>query len=373
VNRILTLAVVSLFGFGANGAPDEVVEGTAKQCAVGFKSRPLTFADIEGRLRILQIRGRTERPEEVDFVDSQDAIKRFWRVGWPYLQSLAADNELSVKDIVSEYLTLYEFLMDGVGRDEKYMAGLRASNLEVIRAVETMENAPENAKMKASQWRTAYAIHAGFRNIALFAFHFERQWRETPTFDPLAPLSPVQLQAILDSLEYATLDNIIAITEYHRPSAPALERVASEESPPGAAEAAAPFDEHERSLSEVLKQRIPLRADVAYQARTVFNRELTVVMSPELVKSAQNGDGETVRRLLRGIFYGRGDKNGIKMLTDIGPGIVELKAIMRGHKRILGCLEGQSLVLKSLIELNDSVASYFRRIPADFCREKTNY
>jgi hypothetical protein len=57
-------------------------------------------------------------------------------------------------------------------------------------------------------------------------------------------------------------------------------------------------------------------------------------------------------------------------LAGVGKNIVEIKATMRGHKRLIGCLKGRRLEIKMYFnDIPASTSAYARLIPSGLCAD----
>lgn len=104
-----------------------------------------------------------------------------------------------------------------------------------------------------------------------------------------------------------------------------------------------------------------------YSYRNTNGEDFLVQLSADVVKQAGKGQERSVRRLLAALLTSPSGQNGIKPLFDIGKDIVEIKAVMRGHWRLIGCLRGRKLEIKKLYDMGESRASYQKTLPANFC------
>jgi hypothetical protein len=125
---------------------------------------------------------------------------------------------------------------------------------------------------------------------------------------------------------------------------------------------------HRNQLFTVLKEQVPLSTSTIYSAKNPRGDEFTIEISSGIVNEDSGPERHTIRRLLKSIFHGTGGKSGIKLLSDIGPNIIELKAYVAGHKRLIGCLEGRKLRLLKYGSMPDTRAGYAREIPANLCQ-----
>ena len=313
-------------------------------------------------------------------------LKDFWQSGWVELVHMAQENETSVSDILFQYYERQIFLSqqlaeynENIKKFERYTD----SDLESFRSsAQLLETFKPNEKFKKKHWDALKNIYILFHRLRAFVITFDtaaKDDNESASIDPFAPLNSTQVRILLDVLEEITADVTVELAVW------AQEGFKSQGSPQPQTEVQAPvqiqpsqakplFHHTEAELSEdtndlatVLKSKLPLQADKVYQTKTIRDQVLSIYIDKSIVRDDHGGDGQVIRRLLRSIIVGRGDKSGIKMLADLGPQIVELKAVFHGHKRIIGCLEGSKLTLKYLIDIKDSKATYSKRINPRLC------
>lgn len=342
--------------------------------------------------QIFEAQARQSKNGIVYILISEDTLKKFWRETWPEITRLAGEQDTSVEALVVEYWSMIDLIAEEMDLNKQQVAHIRALSASVPQACRELSEIAPGSKMKPRNWSNVKVLYDALISLGHLAFYLESNWRERPSFNPLDPISAQVVRRIFESIEKSGLEQAALLAQTIRgQTTPVLADVGGEESPAGeevppslrnvgpsdhdfGAQVLEPADRPgistgESRLALVLSHNIPLRADFPYEAVTLFGRKLMVTLSPKLVGEYQRGEAAVIQRLLRGILTGRGDKLGIKTLFEIGPGIVELKAIMNGHKRIFGCLDGTRLVLKTLINIKDDGGTYSRRIPHDFCAD----
>lgn len=272
----------------------------------------------------------------------KENVIQFLRDGWPTLKQLAEEDDTTVTEMLSDYFTMIEFLVQET-IDPKTLGGsIKAATALNRHAVNDLENAHLEKKVNAA--RTLVA----FWGMSVMAYEMEKGRRLTPSFNPLDPIDSEFVERVLMSLEESTLDHLVALIDGMRAKPVDLSVVLQpwEYKPfvravdPSPAPPAKPV----RQLAIVLKENLELEAEVPYIAPNILGRTYTVTLSPAVIKDFKNGDRGVIQRLLRGVLTGNGHKSGIKTLFDLGPKIVEVKGVLNGHKRLFGCLDGMSQI-----------------------------
>jgi len=291
----------------------------------------------------------------------------FWQQGWPYLEKQALEHGTTPAKMIEEYLTLQDLIYtEGRLYDENTSAKLQMLREQTITRINILQSFANAGNLKPEHWEQVHQVMSALFSLAQLAYELERTWTPVPSLDPRAPLTPAQLDQIFTSLENSTLDHAAALASQYRdhvlPETDPIELIAETE--PATNTPVNP----ESNLARVLENGGALSDEIEYVALTAKNVELHVKLSRELIKDAHTSEANVLRTLLRSIFTGRGDR-GVKLLTDIGPRIIELKARINGHKRILGCLEGRELLLKILRDMPETRAGYSRVIPQNFCKD----
>lgn len=335
---------------------------------------------------------------------SKKFVEQFWQVIWPELLTEAAANETTVAEMFEEPLLLMRMYISQLDVSPKDMRTMDANLSNLVNDLKGLQGLKPGGKLKGSHWEKIPRILSGLYAMSLVVYNLEYVTLSEPTFDPLAPMSTKHIFKLLESLDETVLDAMsLAAEESNRllreskqpkPNAPDSLKPEDNRAPE------APSHRDEVDLAEQVPQSIssqpeqliaqpqvsppvlsddlyvtlklghPLEVTKVYRAKNPRGEEFSIQISPEIAEEYMNGERETVRKLLKSIVHGTGLKSGIKNLFDIGPGIIELKSVFhgRGHKRILGCLEGRRLRLLRYVALGNSLASYARRIPGDLCR-----
>ncbi|MGE3759974.1 MAG: hypothetical protein AB7H97_19560 [Pseudobdellovibrionaceae bacterium] len=302
-------------------------------------------------------------------------IQPFYYHVWPKIKARAEEQGRSVYEIVEEYFTLGQLLLE---QDLTISELKLTSNLSVSRVhlsfLAELENLGPSAKMRDREWTLVMHTYSAFMSLAVLANILEPYHREFPSFHPLKKLSEHQVMLILDSLENASLDHAAKHIERRReqyapkrvlePVRLALKPIVGE----SMAEELIRFTPtQENQLAVVLKNRMPFVSGRVYKLKDASDEKYTLTLSSEIVKASQEGHFDTVHKLLRGLVGGNRFKSGIKTLFEIGPNIIEVKNVVAGHKRLIGCFEERQIRLLKLETTGDSRASYLKKIPKDLC------
>lgn len=321
---------------------------------------------------------------------SKARIEEFWLRTWPELQTKARAEEMSVAEMLEEPLLLAKLYTSELlpPKKQQQIAILQNGWIKDIQALEKMK---PGGKLKANHWERIPRIMAGLYSIIQLAFEIERVSLPEPTFDPVEKLSVNLIMHVLESMDDSVMDAMALSVEEIRRLEQA--KTASKDSPapvPPLGTDAEPsltmelplpelslapmtareieIEEQTNQLLVVLKERSPLSASIAYSAKNPKGDEFTIEISPGIVAEDSGPESHNIRRLLKSILHGTGGRSGIKLLSSIGPNIVELKAYISGHKRLIGCLEGRKLRLLKYGSMPDSLAGYVREIPANLCQ-----
>lgn len=357
----------------------------------------------QSNLNIAKTRHVYLPPQEKD-------LKLFWQEGWPELKRIANDADISVSEILLQAYESYYFLKEQVNEVDptgliKKQLELRNLHLAKLKhATDVLEKLGPKDNLKRKHWQALEQIWIDITDLMFFVVSNEALHKpptDLSSVNPFAPFTPLQMRNLIDAFEELTVDTVLTLTvamvDAARSVKEDLERPVIDEKPLTSAavevktelavptsvgsaietlkqianeipEPDKPVDLATTDFALVVKKSLPLASGRAYKAQTVYGQSLTVVLEPALIREEDGSEKPVVRRLLRSILTGRGDKSGIKKLSDLGSHIVELKAVMHGHKRIIGCLEGATLTLKFLIDIKDSKATYQRRINPNLCK-----
>jgi hypothetical protein len=124
---------------------------------------------------------------------------------------------------------------------------------------------------------------------------------------------------------------------------------------------------YEVNFALAVRERLPLKAHHPYSYLNSRNEQYTVTLSDDITALLKTDQKDVIYKMLRSLLTGQSGASGLKALFDIGPKIVEVKAIFNGHKRLLGCIEGRSITLVELIDIKDNRSTYSRRIGGGYC------
>jgi hypothetical protein len=383
---MLISVIVFVISFGqAVFAGDKIV---GENCHKGLTDTGsgirFTFSDLE-RLSASYGGKRSSRGEVLSRV-AQERVTRFWNAGWPALNQIAKDSEISVAELFKIYYDLVNLWISEAGgpRDVAVWTSLAT---EVRRAVELLSQLKPGQKMKGNQWDAVRSLHSGINSLGLFVVSLERNWRTYPSFNPydVKYEDPSSIMALFDSAENLSLDLIIrdlyGESENQPEEAEAEDKAEQQVTSLGQEQIGTIPDstnESERTVSSdmlsrleyVLRGNLPLHHETVYVSKNPRNKsDLNVLLSKQIVEM-DDRHGNQLRRLLRSIAIGNGFKSGIKYLSEIGLDIVEVKAVMKGHWRLLGCLKGNRLELLKMLEMPESIGGYGRIVPGNLCRER---
>jgi hypothetical protein len=306
---------------------------------------------------------------------SSKVIQPFYYDVWPKIKARAEEQGRSVHDIVEEYFTLGHLLLeqDATVSEIKLTSNLSVSKVHLSFLAE-LENLGPSAKMRDREWTLVMHTYSAFMSLAVLANILEPYHREYPSFHPLKKLNEHQVMLILDSLENASLEHVAKHIERRReqyapkrvlePVRLVLKPIVGESM---AEELIQVTPAVENQLAVVLKNRMQFVSGLVYKLKDASDEKYTLTLSPEIVKASQDGEYDSVHKLLRGLIGGNRFKSGIKTLFEVGPNIIEVKNVVAGHKRLIGCLEDRHIRLLRLETMGDSRASYFKKIRKDLC------
>lgn len=318
---------------------------------------------------------------------SEKRVERFWQVTWPALMNFAQENDMTVEEMFREPMLLVQIYTSQLGSGTEQNRLVEVVMGGLLKDMAALQNMKVGGKLKATHWERVPRVMAGLHSLMELAFQIEKIHLDEPTFDPIAELEFNNILRVLDSLDDSILDAMSLTVEEqirewnyeHRreniKSSPAVNLV-SESSADASVTISAPAVKPvgqetispSNELKIALKQDIPLSSATVYLAVGAKGEKFTVHISQDIVEDDRGNERYTLRKLLKSIIHGAGGSVGIKTLFDIGPNIIELKARVEGHKRVIGCLDGRTLYLKSYGPMPTSRAGYARSIPADLCR-----
>ena len=373
---------------------------TTKPCdRLGAAPRP-TLREIRARLDVMEA-------SNTDYiVRSEVELKRFWREGYVELQQLARKSGTTVFDILNGYYDQIAFLTENVGEYDPSAASsnahIKEHREELRTALAQLEGLGPRDNLKRRHWQSLGVVYSAIYKLMVYLFEYMRATHkldmESPV-DPFSPYTPNQIHTLFEELEKLTIDRTlnfaVNVTESYRRreeerlekltaprlhtagSAPAVvtePSVADLPSVPVHAVDPVPHVQEPldlSSLATVLKEDLPLRHSFIYRAHVVRNmgfEEFAISLEPELTREDSSADRKVLRRLLRAIFT-PSQSTGIVHMGSLGPGIIEVRAYLRGgHKRIIGCLEGRMVTLKYLVDIPANGNSYAREINPNLCR-----
>lgn len=317
-----------------------------------------------------------------NFRPNYEQDEKFFDGAWRTLKNLARENEVSVEDFLEDYFAQTELVLELEAKHfPDLQQNLRMAQSVTRKGISKLSELPEGKRPKREKhWQAVRAARLAIVGIAKPVYLTLRHRNLPIYFHPQRMTTAEDMIAFFDAAEMVSLDHVVdtvahnlgrldRLSEMQKMGAahqPAANTVVFSDPEPEPAVAAPTV----RTTDFVEGLRTGhFEADLAYSATNAFGQALSVTLERSVVRELEGADRTATLRLLRSITTGRGDTSGVKWLGAIGPGIVEIKARLHGHKRILGCLRGRHLVLRKLVNIPDNVAAYFRRIPADFCAD----
>jgi hypothetical protein len=296
---------------------------------------------------------------------SNQQVETFWRKGWPYLRKLAADDGISVSEFLAERLALVELAKEYWRANVDHLhAQMNVRNA----AIAALEALPPDAKMKTRQWDLVRIVVGAIGDMSMIVSYTQIAHELPLTVDPFAVYDAKAMETLFDGMEDVSLDMIIAEEKKEESADPAAPLVPEQEPAPVISPPLVPAEVHPFTLAELVRAGEVPQSGRTYAAVTPWKHRLQVEFGPGIIDLYSSSDSQIVQRLVRSVLTGRGDKAGLKTLFTVGKKIVELKTVMNGHKRIIGCLDGDHLYLIKLMDIKASIGTYARRIPADLCQ-----
>jgi hypothetical protein len=325
-------------------------------------STPLTFEAIEQVLM--------ENESDSGVVNlPRKKLEAFWYHTWLKLKARADEQKIKISDVVEEYFALGQSLIEGTptGSDVGVTSKISVSRVQ-LQFLRRLEHLPAQANMRSRDWYLVSHTYSTFMNLGVLAIALEPLYRDSPTFHPLSALTEKQVLKIMDSLENSSLTHISRMIEERRqqfdPRRILSHRVRQVLSPLiGQTEADNNIAAPETQLALILKNRSEFVADFKYQVANSNHEDYTLTLTPEVVHEAQHGQYDAIHTLLRSLVGGERFKTGIKILSHMGPDVVEVNSLLVGTKRLIGCLDGNSLRLHKLETLTPP-----SEIPAHLCK-----
>jgi hypothetical protein len=122
-------------------------------------------------------------------------------------------------------------------------------------------------------------------------------------------------------------------------------------------------------LSNFLEPDGELIDHQVYKFRNADHEDYLIHFSHEVVKDSHKGQERNIKKLLSTLYLTNNGKSGIKYLHGMKD-VIEIKAHMRGHKRLIGCIKGRTIEIKRFYEdIPASGNAYSRLIPSNLCAD----
>ncbi len=351
--------------------------GATEECARSLKLVNRQTADNVAQRAFKKINSKTSY--------SSLEIKTFLKSGWPEFKKIAASEELTPTEFMRKiYVTLF-FMMEQImpNRPADWLAGLHASSDKLFNIVRWLET-KNLEKLKGDDLKHVQLLMNAILGISLQAMESEMTLLDASELNPMLPMDAKQINLIFQICADATEEVAlrVALGEYDKVAEVELPVESPAELVPDFSHKYIPRTTSEilpdtQNLSANLETPVQLKAILADLSRLTENQnyefenahrgKYTISFNNDVVKDAGKGQGETIKKLLSTLFLGSGIGAGIKMLPELGRGVVQIKGVFRGHKRLLGCLEGRHIFIRKFLDIGTTVASYSKAIPKDFC------
>lgn len=310
-------------------------------------------------------------------------VQDFMQNGWPVLERFAQEAGKTVPELFIESQKLFAFINETVLSKEAARKGESKTEV-IVNSVKWLSQKKPGTALKPYDYPPAALVMATLKGMALLAMQGEIIFYDRTTLNPLLPLDKDQVENIMQTFgDVAEETALRYVLTYEALKA---ERTQEAQSGPGATiqtdkpTAVAQVETFSQANKTVKKEKvdqaIPLRELLEskefvegqiYVFKNLTGEEYTMHFDSEVAKEAAKGEMPNIVRLLSSVYLGDGTRSGIKMLTTVGKNVVEIKAIMRGHKRLIGCLKGRHLHIRRFYNIPENMAAYSHRIPPNFC------
>lgn len=324
----------------------------------------------------------------------QRELETFVKSGWPEILKIAAANGTTPEKVVLEAVELESFVNKEIGGiitqegAQKYETEMSAPVINSINWLSKKQNI-DFKKLKKAELNALILIVSSLQNSAHFTMRAEHELYGVSIVDPFLPMDAEQVRHVFDTLaevgEEAALSRVVgkdnvkhpslAIKDQEKSATEPVHQSAPDEEKPVAVsapvEAATPRrSETPLELKDFIASKIGLVDHQVYKFRNADNEDYLIQFSNDIAKEAHKGHDRAIKRLLSSLYLTNNGKSGIKLLPGVGKDIMEIKAPMRGHKRMIGCLKGRQIEIKMYFnDIPASLDSYARLIPGNLCTE----
>lgn len=391
---ILAISSIALAGGNTGGK---------KSCeaSLGGKINPGDFfgEDVGEKMsKQLIAKFRTRQP----FNEAE--VKTFLESGWPALQKLSAASGTTPDKLISVY---HELLKVGVELDDNDQAKLKLfkrSHVAIENILVWLQQ-KDIKRIKPNEINFVGTIMMDLHTLAMTAMSFQMELFNKSDLNPLLKLNEAQIQKILATIEESGEEAILIHTlkkEEQRAAKAAAIAAKSETiavasgatkaemtaaakvnfsnetagTNPATTEANHQVEKEKPAIAskepvpliELIKSNGQFVADQVYEFENYQGQTFTITFEPEIAKVATNSDqARSIFRLLSSLYVGSSSSSGLKLLSGSVKGLIEVKASLHGHKRLLGCIEGRHIVIKKFFNMPETVAGYARMISHRFC------
>jgi hypothetical protein len=214
----------------------------------------------------------------------------------------------------------------------------------------------------------------GLRVLARLVIDLERRHRPHASIDPFGRMTAAWVTRLIESFQDLNFEWHISLLDRYPETLnlPHYEQALAEAKRKAAPPPAAPAPVVPDLKRELTAKTPNFEAEVTYRvpvpAHGGGTKEYETTLSTGLVKDLAGPNSSQGVRLLKTLYTPQTSQSGIKSLGSSGENIIEIKAIMNGHWRIIGCLDGFKLRLLSLQDMPASKAGYANRLDKNLCR-----
>jgi hypothetical protein len=324
----------------------------------------------------------------------QKVLEAFVHSGWPEIQKIAAANGTTPEKVILEAVELEFFVNREFGGiiteegAEKWHGEMSKPVINSINWLSTKQKI-DFKKLKKNELGALILIVNSLENSARFTMHAESELYGVSLVNPFLPMDAEQVRHVFDTLaevgEEAALSRVVGRQEVKHPALALKDQEKSaidiihQTSPSEEKHVAVPTpveaatqkrSETPLELKDFIASKIELVDRQVYKFRNANGEDYLIQFSNDIAKEAHKGHDRAIKRLLSSLYLTNNGKSGIKLLPSLGKDIMEIKAPMRGHKRMIGCLKGRQIEIKMYFnDIPASLDSYARLIPGNLCAD----
>lgn len=325
---------------------------------------------------------------------SKAEITTFQNSGWPRFLEIAKDNSLNPSEmfkLMHETLKLSaEVMSENNTTLSEAQIGLQQHQEILANLISWLSTLPVKKWSAPKNQTYIIKIMWNFVHSGLWASTTEHSIKGSSKVNPLKPLSASQIELIFETLEEVAEDATLKwlsndeqqkklkdplylqnqeLTLEHQTDLNEFEVSKDLKIPSKKAEEDSPEVTEYPLEHFLIDSKSVLRSDILYYFENATGRRFSITFSKDVVKAFKKGQESPIRRLITTLFSKAGSLTGIKFLntpqseTFNKVNIVEIKSIIRGHKRLVGWLSGNHLHVEFFND-GESTNSYQRLFEA---------